>query len=118
MGLFKGRPTVEESKFTALIWAMQASWSLGYTNLIFEGDNAIINNSIQNENFQPRFHFYLFTVSFWIIMFVNCRFQHTKRNNNRAADSLARKSFSLSTQWRLFHEFPQFLEAIVNNDND
>lgn len=116
MGKFEGRPTVKESEFSSLIWAMQSSWSLGYTNVIFEGDNAVINHSILNHHFQPRFQYYLSTVHNWYPMLARCKFQNTKRTNNKVADALARKSFSLDSQWRMFHTCPRFLEVIVNND--
>lgn len=116
MGKFEGRPTVEESEFSSLVWAMQASWSLGYTNVIFEGDNLIINQSIHNTAFQPRYQYYLSTVRKWVTMFDTCMFHHTKRANNKVADALARISYSLCTQWRLFHTCPSFLEVFVNND--
>lgn len=116
MGKFEGRPTVEEAEFSSLIWSMQASWSLGYTNVIFEGDNAVINHSIHDFKFQPRYQFYLNTVLSWYAMFAHCKIQHTKRSNNRVADCLAKKSYSLVSQWKLFHYCPRFLEVLVNND--
>lgn len=115
MGKFKGRPTIEEPEFSDLVCAIQASWSTRNTNIIFKGDNAA---TINNANFKQRFHYYMSTVSCWKEMFTCYKFQHTKRINNILANSLARKSFMLSVQLKLFYDCPQFLVVLVNNDNE
>lgn len=52
MGKFKGRPTIEEPEFSDLVCAIQASWSTGNTNIIFEGDNAALSTTqISNKGF-------------------------------------------------------------------
>lgn len=55
---FQGRCSVEAAEYTALLWAVQCTWSLGYRLVEFEGDNTRINRlclmvSIQTQNFMP-----------------------------------------------------------------
>ncbi|KAL1198676.1 hypothetical protein V5N11_002942 [Cardamine amara subsp. amara] len=50
MGKFQGRTPVEEADCSALIWALQATWSQGNKKLEFEGDNHNINQIINGKS--------------------------------------------------------------------
>ena len=59
MSKFQGRAPVEESECTALIWALQSSWNLGYIKIEFDGDNLSIIRLINGKAVNPRLRHYL-----------------------------------------------------------
>ncbi|CAN6867532.1 unnamed protein product [Brassica oleracea var. botrytis] len=73
MGRFEGRSTVEEGECTALIWAIQAAYSLGYKKVIFEGDNIQVTRCLQAASINLRLENYLITISAWKSHFHNIR---------------------------------------------
>ncbi|KAF3582000.1 hypothetical protein DY000_02034343 [Brassica cretica] len=59
MDKFEGRYTVEEGESTTLIWAMQATFSLGYKKVIFEGENIHVNKCIKGQAFNLRLNLFI-----------------------------------------------------------
>ncbi|CAL9222427.1 unnamed protein product, partial [Arabidopsis halleri] len=74
MGKFHDRISVEEAECSALIWAMQAAWGLGYQTVIFEGDNLHVNQLINGNKTNPRLQHYLDTIGLWRHMFTEISF--------------------------------------------
>ncbi|ESQ37212.1 hypothetical protein EUTSA_v10003059mg, partial [Eutrema salsugineum] len=84
MGKFQGRHSPEESECSALIWALQSAWSLGYRKVEFEGDNLIINQLINNNRSNERLYHYLRLIHNWRSMFDTIKFTHRRRDSNNA----------------------------------
>ncbi|CAN6850974.1 unnamed protein product [Brassica oleracea] len=108
MGRFEGRSTVEEGECTALIWAIQAAYSLGYKKVIFEGDNIQVTRCLQTASINLRLENYLKTISAWKSHFHNIRFVYRSRSANSCADLLAKKSLTSDNPWSVFHTCPHF----------
>lgn len=118
MGKYQGRITTEEAECTALIWALQSTWALGYRTVEFEGDNMNITRHINGENDNLRLRHYLQTITNWKSMFTDVKIAFTHREHNKCADSLARRAISCFSPWSMYHSCPLFLSAFVNIDND
>ena len=76
MGKFEGRSTVMESELSSLIWSMQACSSLGYRNVIFEGDNLSILKYIKGEAYSSRCQHLVNSVIAWKSRFLSTSFVH------------------------------------------
>ncbi|XP_010513002.1 PREDICTED: uncharacterized protein LOC104788940 [Camelina sativa] len=118
MGKYQGRATIEEAECTALIWAIQSAWGLGYRSVEFEGDNEVVNKIINNHGSYSRLQHYLETIRGWCTKFTNIRFTFQRREHNICADLLAKTAITSSHMYALYHSCPQFLLAAVNNDCD
>ncbi|CAN6861486.1 unnamed protein product [Brassica oleracea] len=116
MGRFEGRSTVEEGECTALIWAIQAAYSLGYKKVIFEGDNIQVTRCLQTASINLRLENYLKTISAWKSHFHNIRFMYRSRSANSCSDLLAKKSLTSDNAWSVFHTCPPFLYNNVMTD--
>jgi len=116
MGKFQGRQTIEEAECTALIWAIQCVWGLGYRKVIFEGDNLSITSIINNKTPNPRLRHYLDFIHQWSEAFTTIKFKFCHRENNVCADILARKAIVCNTNFELYRSCPGFLGYYVNND--
>ncbi|CAG7874729.1 unnamed protein product, partial [Brassica rapa] len=113
MGIFEGRSTIEEGECTALIWAIQAAYSLGYKKVIFEGDNIQVTRCLQAKlqkyrclqatNINLRLENYLMTIPVWKSHFHNIKFVYRSRSANSCADLLAIKSLTSNNAWSVFH---------------
>lgn len=99
MDKFEGRHAVEEGESTALIWAMQATFSLGYKKVIFEGDNIHVNKCIQGQAYNLRFTQFIHTIVAWKNHFEAIQFVYRNRASNSCADLLARKSINSENLW-------------------
>ncbi|EFH41781.1 hypothetical protein ARALYDRAFT_917523 [Arabidopsis lyrata subsp. lyrata] len=118
MGKFQGRQTIEEAECSALIWAIQASWALGYRHVEFEGDNANIVNLINEGGINLRLKHYMEEIWQWRNMFNSIKFTFRHREQNGCADLLARKAVQSPNNYYLYHCCPSFLNSLVNNDAD
>ncbi|KAL9282315.1 unnamed protein product [Arabidopsis thaliana] len=94
MSKFQGRAPVEESECTALIWALQSSWNLGYIKIEFDGDNLSIIRLINGKAVNPRLRHYLDEISHWHCMFTEVKFTFHHREQNKCADILARQALT------------------------
>lgn len=116
MSTKEGRISVEEAECSAMIWAIQATWGLGYRTVIFEGDNLHVNQLINGNKTNSRLQHYLETIGQWRHMFTEISFIFTPREQNKCVDTLAKKAISCTQQWRLYNSCPIFLFNDVNND--
>lgn len=116
MGKYQGRHTIEEAKCTALIWAIQASWALGYRKVEFEGDNITIMRLINGTGTNLRLKHYLQTIRQWRGMFTAMEFKFQHREQNECADLLAKQAVLSPNNYYLYHCCPSFLNSHVNND--
>ncbi|KAL9840204.1 putative ribonuclease H domain-containing protein [Arabidopsis thaliana] len=64
-GKFQGRISAEEAECSALLWALQSTWALGYRHVVFEGDNCNITRLLNNNESTPRLQHYLQTIWDW-----------------------------------------------------
>lgn len=117
-GKSQGRTTTEEAECISLIWALQATWGLGYRMVEFEGDNQNINNIINGTAPHPRLQHYIDTIWAWRDLFTQATFTFKPREQNKCADILAKKAISSDERWGLYHSCPHFLNSAVNNDID
>lgn len=69
MGQFQGRSNIMEAEGSALIWAMQACWSLGYKNVIFEGDNFNLNQLLDSTETNLMIKVTIRTIQQWRMQF-------------------------------------------------
>lgn len=113
MGKFEGRHTVEEAEASALIWSMQCAWSLGYSRVIFEGDNFNLCQQLSKRTSAPKLRLFLTTIDAWKQQFTSTVFHHTGRQANTVADKLAKTIISNSQDWSLFHSCPSFIKQLV-----
>lgn len=118
MGKFQGRSTPEEAECSALIWAIQAAFSLGYRNVVFEGDNLNINTIVNKNSINIRLRHYTETIQHWRRHFTAINFNFKHRESNMCADILAKKAIVCNTPWSIFRSCPLFLYSAVNNDNE
>ncbi|EFH48795.1 predicted protein [Arabidopsis lyrata subsp. lyrata] len=109
MGQFQGRMTTEEAKYTALIWAMQAAWALGYRAVEFEGDNQNVIRIINGSALNPRLNHFLNTIWGWRDKFPDAKFLFTHRQQNQCADLLAKTIRTSPNQWCMYHHVQCFL---------
>ncbi|KAG7537196.1 Ribonuclease H-like superfamily [Arabidopsis suecica] len=116
MGKFQGRATTEEAECSALIWAIQCTWALGYRTIEFEGDNQYVNNVINSKEHNHRLRHYLKTIAQWRNMFTASKFTFRYREQNKCADLLAKKAVNHSNFYELYHSCPMFLYSLVNSD--
>lgn len=116
MGQFQGRTTIEEAECTALLWAIQATWALGYRAVVFEGDNLNINRLINDNVPTPRLRHFLETIWHWRPMFTETQFIFHHREQNTCADLLAKTAITSNKLYNVYHSCPNFLKALVNND--
>ncbi|KAG7599476.1 Ribonuclease H domain, partial [Arabidopsis suecica] len=86
MGKFQGRLTVEEAECTAFIWAIQATWALGYRHVEFEGDNASIVKLINEKGTNLRLQHYLNEIWQWRSKFTSMKVTFRHREKNGCAD--------------------------------
>ncbi|EFH51916.1 hypothetical protein ARALYDRAFT_347512 [Arabidopsis lyrata subsp. lyrata] len=117
-GKSQGCTTTEEAECTSLIWALQATWGLGYRMVEFEGDNQNINNIINGTAPHPRLQHYIDTIWAWRDLFTQATFTFKPREQNKCADILAKKAISSDERWGLYHSCPHFLNSPVKNDID
>ncbi|KAG2327931.1 hypothetical protein Bca52824_010659 [Brassica carinata] len=117
-GLFEGRTTVVESEATSLIWAMQACLSLGYRNIIFEGDNLQLKNVLQDNESNIKLQNLKSSIMGLQQGFARSRFDHCKREANGCADKLAKFSITCNHVWGVYHICPPFLQLSVILDNE
>ena len=116
MGKFEGRHTVEEGESTTLIWAMQATFSLGYKKVIFEGDNIHVNKCIQGQAFNLILAQFIHTIAAWKDHFEATQFVYRNRASNSCADLLARKSVNSENLWSVFGTCLKILISNVMTD--
>ena len=118
MGKFEGRSTVMESELSSLIWSMQACSSLGYRNVIFEGDNLSILKYIKGEAYSFRCQHLVNSIIAWKSRFLSTSYVHVHRQHNGCADLLAKKSIISPTDWCLFQSCPGFLYNNICAENN
>lgn len=94
MSSFHGRATVEESECTTLIWALQSSWGLRYKSVEFEGDNLNVVRLINDNEENLRLRHYLETIWSWKKIFTSVKFSFRHREQNKCADTLARRAIT------------------------
>ncbi|CAH2047873.1 unnamed protein product [Thlaspi arvense] len=117
MDKYQGRYTSEEAECSALIWALQSTWFLGYTKVIFEGDNINIVKLLNCDAANLRLRHYIHTIKSWIAMFSALKFTYRNRLSNQCADKLAKQEAVSESHWSLFYCCPNFLMSFVNNDS-
>ena len=118
MRKFQGRATIKKSECTALIWALQSSWNIGYKKIEFDGDNLTIIRLINGKEDIPRLRHFLREFRHWQTMFTEAKFTFHYREQNKCADTLARQALHVSNDGVLFHSCPRFLATIVNAEAD
>ncbi|CAH2051456.1 unnamed protein product [Thlaspi arvense] len=116
MGKYQGRFIYAEAECSALIWALQSTWSMGYTKVIFEGDNINIVRLINGDGLNLKLQHYINTIIRWTSMFSEIQFTYKHRSSNSCADIPAKRGAVSDRQWGLFHTCPSFLDYTVNND--
>jgi len=115
-GKFQGRQTIKEAECTALIWAIQCAWDLGYRRVEFEGDNITVNRLIRNKETNPRLRYYLEFIQQWSKAFTTVKFTFRHREQNVCVDVLAKKAVANHINHTLYHFCPRFLMSFVNKD--
>lgn len=86
-GKFQGRVSPEEAECSALIWAIQATWALGYRTVVFEGDNLNLNNTINKDKVDLRLQHYIREIQQWSKCFTATSFTFKHREQNVCADN-------------------------------
>ncbi|XP_020873128.1 uncharacterized protein LOC9303263 isoform X1 [Arabidopsis lyrata subsp. lyrata] len=116
-GKFQGRVSAEEAECTTLIWAIQATWAYGYRTVVFEGDNLNLNDTINKNKENLRLQHYIQAIQQWRMCFTETKFTFKHREQNRCADTLAKKAITVNQAWCLYNSCPFYLWSLVNNDN-
>lgn len=109
--------TVLEAELQALLISMQQAWIKGYRHVIFEGDNftatQIVNGNMQNF----KVHYWIREISFWKKKFTDATFQWTRRDNNKAADRLARQRIPNHLSSVSYFYVPFSIVSILHEDH-
>lgn len=109
--------TVLEAELQALLISMQQAWIKGYRHVIFEGDNftatQLVNGNMQNF----KVHYWIREISFWKKKFTDATFQWTRRDNNKAADRLARQRIPNHLSSVSYFYVPFSIVTILHEDH-
>ncbi|KAG7563840.1 Ribonuclease H domain [Arabidopsis suecica] len=109
--------SVLEAEFQSLVMAMQHTWSQGNRRVIFEGDNQTVLKLVKGEAYNFRVHNWIREVRFWQEKFSTVEFHWTSRENNRAADRLAKTSIRNHSSFVSFFHVPSSIVNILHEDH-
>lgn len=108
--------TALESECQALLQAMQHCWFKGYHKVCFEGDCQTLHNILQNKILHFDSHNWICDIKMWSSKFEEITFTWQRRNNNQAADLLAKKLLPPNSQFLSHFYIPVYLSAIFHAD--
>ncbi|KAG7586018.1 Ribonuclease H domain [Arabidopsis thaliana x Arabidopsis arenosa] len=109
--------SVLEAELQSLVMAMQHTWAQGNRRVIFEGDNNTVQKLVTGKDCNFRVHNWIREIHFWKAKFEATEFQWTRRDNNHAADRLAKEPMGDHTNFVSYFYVPSFLVNILHEDH-
>lgn len=105
-----------ETELQALLMAMQHTWTKGYRKVIFEGDNKQVQELLTTSKRNFHMHNWILEIKGWKEKFEDAEFRWIPREDNKAADHLAKQFHNSQVSFNSIFYVPVSITQFLHED--